>query len=108
QGKNLEQAKEMITKALNAEPENGAYLDSMGWVLHKLGNQEEALKYLLKSSEKSTTSGDATIWDHVGDVYKAMNQMDEAKKYWTKALELAKSAPKQNSELIGKIEAKLK
>jgi len=108
QGKNLEQAKEMITKALNAEPENGAYLDSMGWVLHKLGNQEEALKYLLKSSEKSTTSGDATIWDHVGDVYKAMNQMEEAKKYWTKALEMAKSAPKQNSELIGKIEAKLK
>jgi Tfp pilus assembly protein PilF len=108
QGKNLEQAKEMIGKAVKSEPENGAYLDSMGWVLHKLGNQEEAIKYLLRSSEKSTTSGDATIWDHVGDVYQAMNRGDEAKKYWTKALELAKSAPKPSGELISKIEAKLK
>lgn len=108
QGKNLPQAREMITKALKSDPENGAYLDSMGWVLHKLGEHEEALKYLLQSSEKSTTSGDATIWDHVGDVYKAMNNTDEAKKYWTKAIDLARSAPKPDSKLISKIEEKLK
>ncbi|MCY2968062.1 MAG: tetratricopeptide repeat protein [Planctomycetota bacterium] len=38
QGKNLEQAEKMLRKAVEAEPENGAYLDSLGWVLFRLGN----------------------------------------------------------------------
>lgn len=108
QGKNLEQAEQMITKAIQAEPDNGAYLDSMGWILHKRGKHQEALEYLIKSSETSQTGSDATIWDHLGDVYQALNRTDEAKKNWTKALELAKAAPKPNGELISKIEAKLK
>lgn len=108
QGKDLDKAEQMIIKALKAEPDNGAYLDSMGWVLHKKGKHQEALEYLVKSSEKSQTSADATIWDHLGDVYKALNQSDEAKKHWTKAIEMAKSAPKPNTELITKIESKLK
>ena len=50
QGKNLEKARKMIQKAVDAEPENAAYLDSLGWVLFKLGNYKEAISWLTKAT----------------------------------------------------------
>jgi tetratricopeptide (TPR) repeat protein len=106
QGKNLEQAEKMIRKAIAAEPENGAYLDSMGWVLYKLGKYDDALPYLEKAVKKST-GGDETLWDHLGDLYDRLQQADKARDAWTKALEAAKKATKPDQKLIEKVEAKL-
>ncbi|MFO1022755.1 MAG: tetratricopeptide repeat protein [Planctomycetales bacterium] len=108
QSKNLEQAEKMITKALKAEPDKDAYLDSMGWVLYRRGKAAERLPYLIKASKTSLDSGDATIWEHLGDVYNALKQTSEAGNSWKKALELAKSAPKQDKKLIDQLESKLK
>lgn len=108
QGKNLEQAEKMIRKALEAEPENGAYLDSMGWVLFRLGRAEEALTYVQKSVDRGQGVGDETILDHLGDVLDKLGRQTEAVANWTKALQMARQAPYADSTFIQKVEQKLK
>ncbi|MFN0054375.1 MAG: tetratricopeptide repeat protein [Planctomycetales bacterium] len=104
----LEQAEQMIRKALEAEPENAAYLDSMGWVLFKLGKGGEALPYLEKAVKISTATGDETLFDHLGDVYASLGQTTQAVEAWTKALEMARQAPYPDQKLIDRVEEKLK
>lgn len=108
QGKNLEQAERMIRKAIAAEPENGAYLDSMGWVLHKLGKDAEALPYIEKAVKASSGSGDETLWDHLGDVQYRLQQADKARESWAKALQQAKENKRPDKKLIERLEMKLK
>lgn len=107
-GVKLEQAEGMIRKALAVEPENAAYLDSMGWVLFKLGKAEEALPFLEKAVKNSTGGGDETLYDHLADVYDRLRQPAKAVETWKKALELAKAADHRDTKLIERIEEKLK
>jgi tetratricopeptide (TPR) repeat protein len=86
-GEKLERAKELIDKALKAEPKNAAYLDSMGWVLFKLNQPKAALPYLLDAM-KNSEEEDATLYDHVGDIYSALQQPDKAVEAWRKSLSL--------------------
>ncbi|MGZ0165058.1 MAG: tetratricopeptide repeat protein [Planctomycetales bacterium] len=107
QGKNLKKARKMIAKAVEAEPENAAYLDSMGWVLFKLGEHKEAITFLVKAT-KLETGNDATIWEHLGDCYGAIKETSDATKAWEKALELVKKESHPDEELIKRVEEKLK
>ena len=77
----LEQARELIEKAVKAEPKNAAYLDSLGWVLFKLHQPKDALTYTLKAVELSEEP-DATLLDHLGDIYAALNEPQKAKDAW--------------------------
>jgi tetratricopeptide (TPR) repeat protein len=107
QGKNLEKARKMIAKAVESEPENAAYLDSMGWVLFKLGEHKEAITWLVKAT-KLESGNDATIWEHLGDCYGAIKETSDATKAWEKALELVKEESHPDKELIKRVEEKLK
>ncbi|HTI50533.1 MAG TPA: tetratricopeptide repeat protein [Planctomycetaceae bacterium] len=107
-GMNLEQAEVMIRKAVTAEPENAAYLDSMGWVLFKLGKPDEALPYLEKSVRISTSRGDEALHDHLGDVYDRLQQPAKAVEAWKKALELSRESAYPDKKLIDRVEEKLK
>jgi tetratricopeptide (TPR) repeat protein len=107
-GINLEQAEGMIKKALATEPENAAYLDSMGWVLFKLGKYEESLPFLEKAVKISTGTGDETLYDHLGDVYDRLQQPAKAVEAWKKSLELAREAAYPDKKLIERVEEKLK
>jgi tetratricopeptide (TPR) repeat protein len=86
-GTNLAQARGMIEKALKQEPKNAAYLDSFAWVLFKLNQPKEALTPMLKAIEYSTEP-DATVEDHLGDIYAALQQMDRAREAWQKSLSI--------------------
>jgi tetratricopeptide (TPR) repeat protein len=86
-GEKLQQAREMIEKALKAEPKNAAYLDSLAWVLFKLHQPKAALPYALKAAEL-TEQPDATLFDHIGDIYAALAQTDKAREAWRKSLAL--------------------
>ena len=87
QGKNLERAKTMIEKAVKAEPKNGAYLDSMGWVLFKLGQHAEAKTWLEKATQaEGSGGGDSTIWDHLGDAQLQLKDIPGARTSWERAL----------------------
>ena len=98
-GTNLVQAREMIEKAVKAEPKNAAFLDSMAWVLFKSNQPAEALPYALKSAELSEQP-DATICDHLGDIYAALKQPEKAREFWRKSL-----AVEPNEEIRKKLEA---
>jgi tetratricopeptide (TPR) repeat protein len=90
QGTKLVEARELIEKALKQEPENEAFLDSMGWVLFRLNKPAEALPYLEKAL-KVLKEPDSVVYDHLGDVHAALNQMEEAREYWSKSLAIEAS-----------------
>jgi len=83
----LDQARELIEKAVKAEPKNAAYLDSLAWVLYKQKQPQEALPYALKAAELSEKP-DADVYDHIGDIYEALKQPEKAREAWRKSLSL--------------------
>ena len=95
----LDQARELIEKALKAEPKNAAYLDSMAWVLFKLKHPKDALPYVLQAVEL-TDKPDATVYDHLGDIYAALNELDQARDAWRKSL-----AVEQSEDISKKLES---
>ncbi len=99
QGKNLEKAEAMIRKAIQEEPDRPAYLDSLGWVLFKRGKVKESLEPLQKAVElqkaeekKGTAPADATIREHLGDVYLHLQEVDRARQIWEEAEQIAAKA----------------
>ena len=99
QGKNLEKAESMIRKAVQEEPDKPAYLDSLGWVLFKRGKAKESLEPLLKAVElqkleekKGSAPPDATIREHLGDVYLHLQEVDRARQIWEEAEQIAAKA----------------
>lgn len=90
QGINLERAKDLIERALKNEPDNEAFLDSMGWVLFKLNQPAPALEFLLRAVAKAEQP-DATLYDHLGDIHAALQQMEKAREAWTKSLSIEKN-----------------
>lgn len=86
-GTNLERARELIQKAVDLEPDNGAFLDSLAWVLHQMGRSGEALPLQLKAIEL-TKEPDATLQEHLGDIYLKLGRPEDARKAWQHAQEL--------------------
>lgn len=89
-GVNLPRAKELIDKAVKLEPKNAAYLDSLAWVLFKLEQPKEALPWMLKALELSPEP-DATLYEHLGDIYSALQETGKAQDAWKKALTIQPS-----------------
>jgi TonB family protein len=87
---NLPQALQMIQRAVNAEPGNGYYLDSLGWAYFKLGNIDEAERYLTEAARIVTSS--PGIQEHLGDLYQRRNKTQEARAAWQKGLSLSSDA----------------
>lgn len=99
-GERLQEAFEMAEKALRAEPENGAFLDTMGWILYKMGRYEEALTYIQRASELRTDSAD--VFEHLGDVLEKLGRLDQAREAWEKALRLDSSRGHLSQKIGGR------
>lgn len=82
----MEYAQELAEKAIALDPENAAYLDTVGWIYFKQGNYEKAQQYIQKSIDTGEAS--AEVYEHLGDVYNALNDSENAREWWRKALEL--------------------
>lgn len=85
-GSKLDKALVMSKKAVQKEPKNASYLDTIGWVYYKLKKYEEAKSYILQSLQVNGNS--AVVNDHMGDIYNALGDKQNARKYWQKALDL--------------------
>jgi len=86
-GINLEEALKLVSRAVALEPDNGAYVDSLGWAYYRLGRPEQARGYLERAARLEPE--DATLQEHLGDVYVALGQRERAKQAYRRALELA-------------------
>lgn len=86
-GEHLEESLDLIQKATQQEPENSAYLDSLGWVLFKLNRLDEALEAMLKAVEH-LEEPDATVYDHLGDVHAHRGQQGMAVEAWKMSYEI--------------------
>ena len=84
-GDKLDEAVQLVRKALEAEPDNGAYLDSLGWAHFKRGDLAEAEKYLGAAAERMPENSE--VQDHLGDVFARRGRVDEAIAAWNKALD---------------------
>jgi tetratricopeptide (TPR) repeat protein len=80
----LEESLDLITKALDIEPGNGAYLDSLGWVQFRLGRLEDAEKNLRRALDK--TPRDPTVHDHMADILMKESKVKEAVAQWETSL----------------------
>ena len=92
---NLNQAKRLIEKALEFEPDNEAYLDSLAWVFYQLENYnlakfhiDKALNFMEQKRQK-----DVIIYHHAGDIYYALKKTKKAKEYWQKGVDLQSDVP---------------
>lgn len=84
-GLHLEEALGMIKRAVELDPQNAAYLDSLGWVYFKLGNYDEAEDNLRRAVEKQPN--DPTIQDHLGELYAKTGKLKLATVHWERALD---------------------
>ncbi|MDH3892822.1 MAG: tetratricopeptide repeat protein [candidate division Zixibacteria bacterium] len=83
-GERLQYARTLIEKAVAQDPDNPAFLDSYGWVFYRLGEYSQALPHLKQAAE---LDNDPVILDHLGDTYKALNDLEQARQWWLKALQ---------------------
>lgn len=100
----LEEAQDMIERAVKARPEDGYITDSLGWVLYRIGKYEEAVAPMERAVE--LVSNDPIINDHLGDVYWKVNRKREAEFQWSRALSL-KPEEKDASRIRRKLEVGL-
>ena len=84
QNTKLDEALGYIKHAVDLDPSNGAYLDSLGWAYFRLGKYEQAEDNLLKASQKINT--DPTVHDHLGDLYQKTGRLKLAATNWERAL----------------------
>ena len=84
QGIHLDEGLKIIRQAVNKEPKNGAFVDSLGWAYYRLGDYTNALKYLELASQLE--AADAVITDHLGDALWRVGRKVEARYQWRKAL----------------------
>lgn len=87
ENKKLPEAKDLVERALQIDPENGFYLDSLGWVYYRMGRGEEAVQYI-RSAIRSMNTDDAILRDHLGDAYLLAGDTAAAMKEWQRALRL--------------------
>ena len=93
EGRNLDQAIEMIERAVSHRPSSGFFVDSLGWVHYKLGDPARAVGYLERATELEPS--DPEITGHLGDVYWALGRREEARFKWRLALSLSEDAEEQ-------------
>ncbi len=84
QNMKLEEALGYIKRAVDLDPSNGAYLDSLGWAYFRLGKFELAEDNLVKASQK--INADPTVLEHLGDLYQKTGRLKLAATNWERAL----------------------
>jgi tetratricopeptide (TPR) repeat protein len=103
QNKNLDRALDMVTRAVEQEPNNTSFRDSLGWVYYRLNRSEDAVRELKKAADDPNP--DSVILDHLGDAYLQLKQTDNALASWKRALEGL--GPDHEPELKQKIQDKI-
>jgi tetratricopeptide (TPR) repeat protein len=81
---NLDEGLDMVKKAVDAKPDDGYIVDSLGWAYYRMGKFEDSVTELERAVQ--LRAGDATINDHLGDAYWRVGRKLEAVYQWNRAL----------------------
>ena len=124
QSRNLDEAEQLVRAAIAvdridrkkagyAEPENAAYIDSLGWVLFRKGKLPEARAELERAAALHAGATDPVVWDHLGDVLFRLGEKPKAKTAWEKAQtlyenELRGSSRGRRDDRLDELKRKLK
>lgn len=98
-GQNLVEAEGLIRKALELEPDNGAFVDSLGWAYYQMGKYDDALRELHRAAGLLELP-DAVVLEHIGDTQHKLGNHAQALIYWRKAIEL----DPENKKILAKID----
>jgi tetratricopeptide (TPR) repeat protein len=106
-GVKLDESLTYIKQALSFEPNNGAYLDSLGWVYFKLGKYDLAEENLTKAAVHM--GSDPTVQEHLGDLYQKTGRLKQAAVHWDRAVqEWNKTVPAEvDGDAFAKVQQKL-
>jgi tetratricopeptide (TPR) repeat protein len=85
-GINLDESIELVRRALMIEPENGYYIDSLGWAYFRKGMLDEAMQELKRAV--ASVPDDPVIVEHLGDIYFDLKMFREAREAWERSLQL--------------------
>jgi predicted Zn-dependent protease len=90
-GVNLDEAERLVSRALAARPDEGAYVDTLGWVYYRQQRYAEALAKLARAL--AMEPDDPTILDHIGDTLVAMGREPEGLGFWMRSYGLDTETP---------------
>lgn len=100
-GERLNEALGMLQRAVRAQPNSGAVIDSLGWAYYRLGDYQQARENLEQAVQLE--AGDPDVNDHLGDVYWRLGREREARFQWSRVLTL-----EPDDRLKAKVENKLR
>jgi tetratricopeptide (TPR) repeat protein len=79
----LEKALTHIASALEQQPDNGAYIDTLGWIYYKQGRYDDALAQLKEAGK--IIPNDPVVMEHIGDTHKVRQNIEKAIEFWKKS-----------------------
>ncbi|MEE2657919.1 MAG: tetratricopeptide repeat protein [Candidatus Latescibacterota bacterium] len=103
-GVHLEEAVDLLSRAVTLDPDNGAFFDSLGWAYYRLGELDQAESYLAMAMEQLDDHEEeeqAVIFGHAGDIANALGKHVEATDHWQRALDLMPSDRDLQQKLRG-------
>jgi tetratricopeptide (TPR) repeat protein len=106
-GIHLNEAVDLLERAVSLDPDNGAFFDSLGWAHYQLGELEQAERFLAKALEQMKDHEEeeqAVIYDHAGDIAHRLGQAEKAAHHWRRALDLVPDDSEVERKLQGTIE----
>ena len=85
-GERLDEAEKLVRRAVDMEPDNGSFLDSLGWILYQRGDLPGAISTLERA--EALTGPEPTILEHLGDAYRRSGREADATRAWRRALQV--------------------
>ncbi|WBU60255.1 tetratricopeptide repeat protein [Paracoccus albus] len=101
-GENLDEALQLIERAVELSPNDGYILDSLGWAMYRLGRYEEAVAP--QERAVAAMSSDPLVNDHLGDIYWMVDRKREAEIQWKRALSFEPETEEQANRIRAKLD----
>ena len=92
-GQKLDEAEKMSKRAIELMPGEATYLDTYGWIQYKKGNYEAAKTFIQHAIDLAGANADATLYDHLGNVYYKLNDKEKAAASWKTAKDKGSDDP---------------
>ncbi len=92
-GKRLDDAAKMSQRSLDLMPGQATFLDTYGWIMYQKGDYQKAKEYIEKAIQMAGLAADATLYDHLGNIYFKLNNIVKAVENWKKSKEKGNDNP---------------